>query len=42
MIKKAIFSHTLVEISLKIFPAIPSIIWKGILNKTKIRRMKNP
>ena len=42
MIKNTIFNQTLVEISLKIFPAIPSIKWKGRLNKTKIKRMKNP
>ena len=42
IIKNAIFNQTLVEIWLKIFPAIPSIIWKGTLNKTKINKMKNP
>ena len=40
--KKKIFNQTLVEISLKIFPAIPSIKWNGTLNKTKIKRIKKP
>ena len=35
-------SQTEVEIWLKIFPAIPSIIWKGILNKMKISKIKKP
>lgn len=42
MIKKAMLSQTFVEISLKIFPAIPLIKWKGTLSNTNISRMKKP
>jgi hypothetical protein len=37
MMKNAIFSHTLVEISLKIFPAIPSINGKEHSVKQRLK-----